>query len=149
MSTSAAFATMREFPRGVRGNPGRAFGFPLIVEGSHPHTLNGVDRHGMTGNASTEEEMTTPLIEDRVHTEEHKVKGEHLLAKIKELVQEGNARRIIIKNDEGRSMLEIPLTVGVVTAVLMPVWVAVGAIAALAVDYTLVVEKTSELDPEC
>lgn len=76
-----------------------------------------------------------------MQTEEHKVSGENLLGRIKELVHQGNVRRIIIKNSEGHSLLEIPLTVGVVGAVLLPIWVAVGAIAALAKDYTLEVEK--------
>jgi hypothetical protein len=93
--------------------------------------------------------MTTPLIDQPTHTEEHKVSGEHLLAKVKELIHEGNTRRIIIKNGEGNTILEIPVTVGVVTAVLLPIWVAIGAIAALAADYTLVVEKSSDIDPEC
>lgn len=85
--------------------------------------------------------MTTPLLEEKVQTEEHKVSGENLLGRIKELVHQGNIRRIIIKNNEGHSLLEIPLTVGVVGAVLLPIWVAVGAIAALARDYTLEVER--------
>ena len=76
-----------------------------------------------------------------IHTEEHRVSGEGLVARVKELVHEGNVRRVIVKNDEGRSILEIPLTVGVVGAVMMPVFVALGAIAALAAHYTLVVEK--------
>jgi hypothetical protein len=88
--------------------------------------------------------MTTPDTEQPVHTEEHKVSGEGLLAKIKELVRKGNVRRIIIKNSEGRALLELPLTIGVVGVALMPVWVAVGAIAALAADFTLVVEKVGE-----
>ncbi len=88
--------------------------------------------------------MTTPGAEQPVHTEEHKVSGEGLLAKIKELVRKGNVRRIIIKNSEGRALLEIPLTIGVVGMALMPVWVAVGAIAALAADFTLVVEKVGD-----
>lgn len=75
------------------------------------------------------------------HTEEHRVSGEGLVAKVKELIHEGNVRRIIVKNEEGRTLLEIPLTVGVVGAVFLPVLVAVGAIAALAKSYTLVVEK--------
>jgi hypothetical protein len=74
-------------------------------------------------------------------TEEVRVSGEGLVAKVKELIHQGNVRRIIVKNDEGRSILEIPLTVGVVGAVLLPVMVALGAIAALAGSYTLVVEK--------
>lgn len=78
-------------------------------------------------------------------TEQHKVTGEKLLERIKALVREGNVRRITIKNEEGQSLLEIPLTVGVVGAVLMPVWVAIGAIAALAANYTLEVEKIEKL----
>jgi hypothetical protein len=78
---------------------------------------------------------------DSVRTEEHKVSGEGLVARVKELIRDGNVRRIIIKNDEGRSIMEIPLTLGVVGAVMMPVFVALGAIAALASHYTLVVEK--------
>ena len=85
--------------------------------------------------------MTTPRLEGKVQTEEHKVSGENLLGRIKELVHQGNIRRIIIKNSEGHKLLEIPLTVGVVGAVLLPIWVAVGAIAALAKDYTLEVER--------
>jgi hypothetical protein len=73
--------------------------------------------------------------------EEHRVSGEGLVAKVKELIHEGNVRRIIVKNEEGRTLLEIPLTVGVVGAVFLPVLVALGAIAALAKSYTLVVEK--------
>lgn len=74
-------------------------------------------------------------------TEEHKVPGERLVERVKELIREGNARRVIVKNEEGQTLMEIPLTFGVVGAVLIPVWVALGAIAALATSYTLVVEK--------
>ncbi len=74
-------------------------------------------------------------------TEEHRVPGEKLVDRVKELVKEGNARRIIVKNEDGHTLMEIPLTMGVVSAVLLPVWVALGAIAALAKHYTVVVEK--------
>lgn len=74
-------------------------------------------------------------------TEEHKVPGEKLVERVKDLIREGNARRVIVKNEEGQTLIEIPLTFGVVGAVLIPVWVALGAIAALATSYTLVVEK--------
>jgi hypothetical protein len=77
-------------------------------------------------------------------TEEHKVSGRDLLQRVKQIVHEGNVRRITIKNGEGKSLIEIPLTIGVVGVVLLPVWAAIGAIAALAADYTLVVEKESE-----
>jgi len=76
-----------------------------------------------------------------MQTEEHKVSGRNLLDRVKQIVHEGNVRRITIKNAEGKSLLEIPLTMGVVGAVLLPFWAAIGAIAALASDYTLVVEK--------
>lgn len=73
--------------------------------------------------------------------EEFKVKGEDLLKKVKQIVHEGNVRRIIIKNEQGEPFMEFPLTVGAVGAVLLPVFAAIGAIAALAADYTIVVEK--------
>ncbi len=74
-------------------------------------------------------------------TEEIRVRGEELLAKVKELVHEGNVRRLIIKNEEGTTLIEVPLTVGVLGAVLLPVWAAIGAVAALATDCTIVVER--------
>lgn len=86
--------------------------------------------------------MTTPTAENATRNEEHHVSGEHLLARVKELIHQGNIRRIIIKNEDGKAILEIPLTFGVVGAMLLPIWVAVGAIAALAADYTLEVEKS-------
>lgn len=80
----------------------------------------------------------------RIFTEEHRVAGERLVSKIKELVHQGNIRRIVLKNEERQTLIEIPLTLGVVSAVLLPVWVALGAIAALAAHYTLVVERVDE-----
>jgi hypothetical protein len=79
-----------------------------------------------------------------IRIEEFKVNGEALIAKVKEIVHEGNIRRISIKNEDGTTVVEFPLTVGVVGAVLLPVWAAIGAIAALAVRYTIVVEKVVE-----
>ena len=79
--------------------------------------------------------------EQKVSTEEYRVTGDGLLAKIKELLHEGNVRHIIIKNEDGRTLIEIPLTLGVVGALLLPVWAAIGAIAALATNCTIVVEK--------
>lgn len=77
------------------------------------------------------------------HTEEHRVSGEGLVAKVKELIREGNVRRVKIKNDEGRVLFEFPLTIGVVGVALVPVWVALGAVAALAADFTVEIERTS------
>ena len=75
--------------------------------------------------------------------EEFRVKGEELIAKIKELIHEGNIRRIIIKDREGKTIIEFPLTFGVVGAVLAPTLAAVGAVAALIGEATVVVEKRS------
>ena len=75
------------------------------------------------------------------NTEEHKVSGEGLVGRVRELIHQGNIRRIIVKNDKGQTLMEIPLTFGLVGAALMPVLVALGSIAALAAEYTLVVEK--------
>ena len=61
--------------------------------------------------------------------------------KIKELLHESNVRRIIIKNDDGKTLIEIPLTLGVAGALFLPVWAAIGAIAALAANLTIVIEK--------
>ena len=74
-------------------------------------------------------------------TEEVKVKGEDLLKKVKELIREGNIRRIVIKNENGEPYVEIPLTLGVVGMVFAPVLAAVGAIAALASNFTIEVQK--------
>ena len=73
--------------------------------------------------------------------EEFKVSGEDLLKKVKELIAAGNARRIIIKNESGETLIEIPLTIGAIGAVLLPVLSAVGAIAVLVTKCTVVVVK--------
>lgn len=80
-------------------------------------------------------------MDENIERSEFRVRGEGLVAKLRELLHQGNIRRIIIKNDEGKILIEIPLTVGVVGALLLPVWAAIGAIAALAADLTIVVEK--------
>jgi hypothetical protein len=74
-------------------------------------------------------------------TEEFYVRGEELLAKIKELIHQGNIRRVIIKDKDGKVLMEFPLTLGVVGVVLAPTLAAVGAIAALVADAAVVVEK--------
>jgi hypothetical protein len=84
-----------------------------------------------------EEEMT----EQKFKTEEFRVEGEKLIAKIKELIHEGNIRRIIIKDKEGKTVMEIPMTFGVVGVLLAPQLAAIGAIAALLTEATVVVEK--------
>lgn len=82
--------------------------------------------------------------EKKVHTEEFQVNGEAIVAKIKELLHQGNIRRIIIKNEQGRTMIDIPLTIGVVGALVAPQLAAIGAIAALLTHGTIVVERVGE-----
>jgi hypothetical protein len=74
-------------------------------------------------------------------TEEFSVNGEELLARIKALIHEGNIRRVIIRDKQGRTFMEIPLTVGVAGALLAPTLAAIGAIAALVGEAQIVVEK--------
>ena len=82
------------------------------------------------------------MSEEKVHSEEFRVNGEELIAKIKQLIHESNIRRIIIKDKDGKTVMEIPLTIGVVGVLLAPTLTAVGAIAALLTEATVVVEKT-------
>ena len=82
------------------------------------------------------------MTEGKFRTEEFRVEGEKLITKIKELLHEGNIRRIIIKDKEGKIVLEIPMTLGVVGALIAPQLAAIGAIAALITEATIVVEKS-------
>jgi Domain of unknown function (DUF4342) len=77
-------------------------------------------------------------------TEEFKLEGGKVLDKIKELIHQGNIRRITIKNEEGKTLIEIPLTIGLVGAALLPVFAAVGALAAVASRMVVSVEKLEE-----
>jgi hypothetical protein len=80
-------------------------------------------------------------------TEEFTLNGDEVVAKVKELVHQGNIRRIIIKNEDGRTMLEVPLTIGLIGAALLPVFAAIGAAAALATRCTIVVERDETATP--
>ena len=81
---------------------------------------------------------------EKTYTEEFEVNGDELLAKIKELAHEGNIRRVIIRNENGRNLIDIPLTFGVVGALLVPQLAAIGAIAALLSHGSILVEKVKE-----
>lgn len=76
--------------------------------------------------------------------EEFKISGHKLIEKVKEFIHEGNIRRIIIKNEKGQTLIEIPLTLGIVGAALAPILAAVGAIAALVTKMTVVVVKIKD-----
>lgn len=76
--------------------------------------------------------------------EEFKFDGDALMGKIKEILHAGNVRRIVIKDEEGKTLIDIPLTVGVVGVLIAPQLAALGAIAALVTKGTIVVERTAE-----
>ncbi len=78
---------------------------------------------------------------EQPRTQEFTLNGDEVVAKVKELIREGNIRRISIKNEDGRTMLEIPLTLGLIGAALLPVLAAIGAATALATRCTIVVER--------
>lgn len=82
--------------------------------------------------------------EKKSRIEEFKVEGDNILNKLKEILHQGNIRRIFLKGEDGKTFLEIPLTVGVVGALVVPVWAAIGAAAALVSKMTIVVEKTED-----
>jgi hypothetical protein len=95
---------------------------------------------------------TTPVIEPTeevstvdVSIEEFRISGDTLVTKVKELLHQGNIRRITIKNEEGHTLIEIPLTVGVVggviSAAFFPVIAAVGVIGAMVAHLTISIER--------
>jgi len=80
-------------------------------------------------------------MDENKKTEEFSINGEDLVAKVKDIVKQGNAKKIIIKGKDGKEILSFPVTVGVAGIVLAPVFAAVGAIAALVTECTIIVER--------
>ena len=76
--------------------------------------------------------------------DEIKVAGNKLKATLKQLIREGNVRRIIVRNASGRTLIDMPLTAGLAGAFLAPFWAAVAGIVALTKEYTIVVERDSD-----
>jgi len=81
---------------------------------------------------------------EETNREYFRVSGDELLSKVKEIIREGNATRIIIKNEKDETLMEFPVTIGALGVVLAPVFAAVGAIAALAMKCTIIVENQLE-----
>ncbi len=77
---------------------------------------------------------------------EFKVKGKELLSKIEELIHEGNVRRIIIKDNKGKTFIEIPLTIGVVGTLAAPIMAAVGALAGIVADFTVEIIRKEDVE---
>jgi len=80
-------------------------------------------------------------MEENRKTEEFTIKGEDLIAKIKEIIKQGNAKKITIRGKDGNEVISFPVTVGVAGIVLAPIFAAIGAIAALATECTIVIER--------
>ena len=81
------------------------------------------------------------MTDKKTNEESFRVSGSDILKKVEEIIKEGNARRIIIKNEKNETIIEFPVTVGVIGVVLAPILAAVGAVAALVTNATVIVEK--------
>ena len=80
-------------------------------------------------------------MDEQVRTEEFKISGESLMDQLKAIIHEGNVTRVVIKNKEGKVLLDVPLVAGAVGVVLLPFWAGVAAILGLAKEFTLTVER--------
>jgi hypothetical protein len=83
--------------------------------------------------------VTKESLFETLHIDQEGV--DRVIERTKKLIHEGNVRRLIVKNAQGVTLIEVPLTMGVVGAVLVPVWAAIAAIAAVVTDATVVIEK--------
>lgn len=90
--------------------------------------------------------VTKESLFETLHIDQEGV--DRVIERTKELIHEGNVRRLIVKNAQGATLIEVPLTIGVVGAVLVPVWAAIAAIATIVSDATVVVEKREKDDDE-
>ena len=88
------------------------------------------------------------MANEKTRTEVFSIKGEDLISTVKNLVHEGNIRRIAIENKDGRTLLEVPLTLGVVGVLLQPTLAALGALAAIVTECKIVVERIDEESAE-
>ncbi len=121
--------------------PGHGSGTPAYGSGTPAY---GSGTSAAQPQATDQPQGAQPGKQGRTFTEEFRLSGEAVVAKVKELVREGNVRRIAIKNDDGKVLIEIPLTIGVIGTVLLPVWAAVGAIAAMVANLTITVERVAK-----
>ena len=88
------------------------------------------------------------MADKKTRTEVFSINGEDLVSTIKNLVHEGNIRRIAIENKDGKVLLEVPLTLGVVGVLLLPTLAALGALAAIVTECKIVVERIDEESAE-
>jgi hypothetical protein len=100
----------------------------------YPVCLEGGDHMATTKKTSSKKSGNN-------RQESFRVNGEELLKRVKELIREGNIRKITIADKDGKTLVVLPLTIGVIGAVVAPVLAAVGAIAALVTECTITVER--------
>jgi hypothetical protein len=84
---------------------------------------------------------------EKVWSEEFEVTGRAVVDTVKDLLHEGNVRRVTIKNAEGKTVISVPATVGVIGVLVAPTVAAIGAIVAMGADYTIVVERHGDAEP--
>jgi uncharacterized protein DUF4342 len=98
----------------------------------------------MSDSTGESESRRTGKGKGKTRWEEYRVSGDKVVGKLKELVHEGNVRHIVLKNEEGRTLIELPVSVGVAGALLLPMWAAVGAVAAVVTKCSIEVERDDE-----
>ena len=84
------------------------------------------------------------MTQEHIRVEEFQVSGDDLLAKVKELLREGNIRRVTVRDEKGRTRFDIPLTLAVAGALVKPKLIALAAIAAVCAHATVVIERVSQ-----
>ncbi len=83
--------------------------------------------------------ITGEAVRETFHPDDEGV--DQVIEQLKTIIHQGNVRRLVVKDRDGRTLIEAPLTVGVVGAMLMPLWAAIAAIVAVAAEATIVVER--------
>lgn len=96
----------------------------------------------MNDEQTTPPADTPPQAGQAPHVDEFSVTGDQVLEFLKKILHEGNIRRIVLRDESGKTLLEIPVTIGVVGVILLPAWAAIGAVAALVAKMTIVIERT-------
>jgi hypothetical protein len=96
----------------------------------------------MTNEQTPLQDETPPQAEKPPRVDEFSVTGEQVVDFLKKALHEGNIRRVVLRDESGKTLLEFPVTIGVVGVLLAPVWAAVGAAAALVARMTIVIERT-------
>jgi hypothetical protein len=100
------------------------------------------DEQASPQNEAQPEAETPPQAGPTQRVDEFSVTGDQVLEFLKKILREGNIRRIVLRDESGKTLLEIPVTIGVVGVILLPVWAAIGAAAALVAKMTIVIERT-------